>query len=216
MLAGGVASLLGGAIWVAAAVAAVGGAIALAGLARHYPHRRLGLCNVVTLARGGLVAGLAGLLAAPQVLEGFVAWAALGVALLALAMDGLDGWAARRAGLSSDFGARLDMEVDVALGLILALLAWLSGKAGFWVLGLGLMRHVFVAAGWVLPALQGALFPSFRRKLVCVIQIAALIALMAPVVQPPLAGWIAGVALAILGASFLRDAVWLLARGRRA
>ena len=39
---------------------------------------------------------------------------------LLLALDGLDGWAARRQGLVSAFGARFDMEVDALLILALA------------------------------------------------------------------------------------------------
>jgi phosphatidylglycerophosphate synthase len=39
-----------------------------------------------------------------------------------LALDGLDGWLARRFGLASAYGARFDMEVDGFLILVLALL----------------------------------------------------------------------------------------------
>ena len=52
--------------------------------------------------------------------------------------------------MTSAFGARFDMEVDALLIQVLAVLAWQWDKAGPWVLMSGLLRYVFVAAGWVL------------------------------------------------------------------
>ncbi|PQO22017.1 CDP-alcohol phosphatidyltransferase [Rhodobacteraceae bacterium WD3A24] len=186
----------------------------LAALARTYPHGRLGLGNLVTLVRAALVAVLAGLLIGPGAPAG-PSWAALALAGMALALDGADGWAARRAGLVSRFGARFDMEVDVALALVLALLAWQSGKAGVWVLGLGLMRHTFLLAGLLWPALRAPLPDSRLRKGVCVVQIGVLTALLAPPLTPPLSQWTAAGALALLGLSFARDVAWLMRGGAR-
>jgi phosphatidylglycerophosphate synthase len=210
------------ALWGAAAPAAgaiAGGATVLAGagmlfgLAKVYPHDRFGLCNAITLARAGLVSVLLALAAAPALLaQPLAAWQALGVALAALVLDGLDGLAARRSGLTSAFGARFDMEVDTALALLLAVIVALSGKVGLWVLGLGLMRPAFVVAGLAMPWLKRDLPPAQWRKTICVAQIGTLIALLAPVVQPPVAALLAATALALLAGGFARDVIWLRRR----
>jgi phosphatidylglycerophosphate synthase len=181
---------------------------------RAYPHDRLGLCNTVTLMRAALAAAVAAPLAVPGVLtaQPALAWAVLAVATVALALDGVDGWLARRSGLSSEFGARFDMEVDALLALILAALALSTGKVGPWVLALGSMRYAFVAAGLLLPWLNAPLPQRFRRKLVCVVQIAVLIALLAPVVTPAVAGLLAAAATLMLAWSFAADVLWLARR----
>jgi phosphatidylglycerophosphate synthase len=195
-----------------ASVAAVGFAalavVAGQGLWRHYPHDRLGGCNVVTLFRAALIAGVAAVLTQPA--QG---WALAVVAAVALALDGVDGKLARASGLVSDFGARFDMEVDSIFALVMALIVWLSGTVGVWVLVLGVMRYLWVAAGWILPWLNGPLPEQvMRRKTVCVIQIAALAALLTPVLTGHLAAAVAAVASAALLWSFGSDVIWLWRR----
>lgn len=172
----------------------------------HLPHDRLGPANVVTLGRLGLTALLGGMIgeSAPA-----SAWPALGIAAAVLALDGVDGWLARRGGWASAFGARFDMETDALLVLVMAVLAWQSDKAGAWVLLSGAMRYLFVAAGLVLPWLRGALPPSRRRKAVCVLQVLSLWLALAPFVPPPWSGGVAVVGLLLLCYSFLVDIVWL-------
>lgn len=188
---------------------AVAGYLVAAGLAvallrRGFPHATLGLCNQVTLVRLGLSAGLV----AP-LLAGASGWAVLAVGLVALCLDGVDGWLARREGRVSEFGARFDMEVDAALGLILALNAWISGTVSAAVLLLGLPRYVFLAAGAAAPWLARPLPDRYGRKVACVVQMAALIALQAPVVEGHLATGLVAVAATALGWSFGRDVLWL-------
>ncbi|HEY9039674.1 MAG TPA: CDP-alcohol phosphatidyltransferase family protein [Roseovarius sp.] len=179
--------------------------VAGAGLLRHYAHPSLGACNVVTLLRAALVCLIAGAVAAPPVTDA-AAWALCAIAALALAMDGLDGWLARRSGLTSGFGARFDMEIDALLGAVLSLIVWQVGPgAGVAVLLLGFMRYLFVGATWIWPWLAAPLPDSLRRKTVCVIQIAALIALLMPVLPSGVFGLIAYSAAALLGWSFAVD-----------
>ena len=97
----------------------------------------------------------------------------------------------------------------LTMGLILSLLALGAGKAGPWILALGAMRYAFVAAMRIWPWLDAPLPESFRRKAVCVIQIATLIALLAPVVQPPLSASVAAAATVLLAWSFATDILWL-------
>ncbi|TPE47582.1 CDP-alcohol phosphatidyltransferase [Amaricoccus solimangrovi] len=196
----------------ALAIFAVVVAVARGGLDGFHPPDRFGAANAVTLARAGgaaliAAAGIAG--AAPA---GAAAWGVALASAALLALDGIDGWLARRAGLASPFGARFDMEVDALTGLALALLVWQMGKAGPWVLGLGLMRYAFLGLGRLRPAFAAPLPPSRRRKAVCVVQLAALTLLVAPPVVPPLSQAIAAGALALLGWSFARDLLWLARR----
>lgn len=198
---------------VAAGVMVAVTALCLRGL-RAFPHDRLGLCNLVTLGRAAMMAVLASFLVRPGGLEEeALAWGAVAVALVALALDGVDGWLARRSGLASAFGARFDMEVDAALAAVLCALAILSGKAGLWLLPLGFLRYAWVAAGVALPWLTGPLPERFGRKAVCVLQIATLIALLAPVVTPPASTLIAAAATGALLWSFAVDAAWRWRQG---
>lgn len=183
---------------------------AMAGAAAGHPHTRFGLANLVTLTRAGGAAAFAGLAAAPALVAGPAGWAVAAAAAVLLALDGVDGWAARRQGLASDFGARFDLETDALSILALSALALALGKAGPWVLALGLMRYAFVAAGWLWPRLARPLPPSLRRKAVCVLQLVALSALISPALAPPASTAVAAAALAALAWSFAVDVAWLL------
>jgi phosphatidylglycerophosphate synthase len=189
---------------------ALTGAVVLDRLAAFHPHPRFGLGNGVTVVRAGGTAVFVALAVEPGLVAGGAAWAAFGLALALLALDGLDGWLARRQGLVSAFGARFDMEVDALFILALAGLALGLGKAGPWVLAIGLMRYAFVAAGRFVPALAAPLPPSERRRAVCALQIGVLALLLAPPLAPPVSEWLAAAALAALGLSFAADVARLL------
>lgn len=199
----GMAGAMAGAVLAAGLWALVSGFLTRQ-VQRHYPHRAFGACNVATLLRAAIVAGLAGLaVVAPG------GWLVLGVAAVGLALDGVDGALARRSGLSSGFGARFDMETDAALALVLAAHVWLGGMTGAEVLILGVTRYVFVAAFVVAPWLAAPLPERFGRKVVCVVQIGALILLQAPGLPGGVATGLAWGAVAALLWSFGRDVAWL-------
>ena len=183
-------------------------ALALVGIGRHHPFARIGIANLVTGARGVLTALVAAALI--EVPSDDLAWALVVLAIAALVLDGFDGWAARRQGVVSAFGARFDMEVDGFLILALAALVWRFDKAAAWVLASGLMRYVFVAAGLVWPWFDRPLPVSRRRQVVCVVQIAGLVAALAPIAPQPLSAWVAGLSLAALAWSFWVDVRWLV------
>ena len=182
-------------------------AIALAGIGRHHPFARIGVGNLVTGTRGVLTAIVAAALI--EVPSHDLAWALVGLAMVAVVLDGFDGWAARRQGVASAFGARFDMEVDAFIILALSVLVWRFDKAGVWVLASGLMRYAFLTAGLVWPWFNRPLPASRRRQAVCVAQIAGLVAALAPAVPQPLSAWVAGLSLAALGWSFWVDVRWL-------
>lgn len=206
--------LPGGAAALSMAVYLGAAALVLAGVRRSRGLVTFAACNRVTTLRVGMIALLSAGVAAPALVApgGVLGWAALGLALAALALDGVDGWLARRFDQSSAFGARFDMEVDAATIVVLAALAWQTEQAPAWVLALGLMRYAFVAAGARLAYLRADLPPSFRRKAVCVVQVAVLAALLAPVIVPPVSTALAAVALVALTYSFGVDVRWLWQR----
>ncbi|QJR00528.1 CDP-alcohol phosphatidyltransferase family protein [Halomonas sp. PGE1] len=177
---------------------------------RRRPMRQggLGAANRVTLARGVLVALLAGTLADPALLATHGEWL-FALALVALALDGVDGWVARRTGSASAVGARFDMELDAFFILMLCLALLLLERVGPWVLAIGAMRYAFVAASWRWPWLAGELPDSLRRKAVCVWQVAALMLALLPATPGLIATWLAATALAGLTLSFAVDVRWL-------
>lgn len=194
-----------------------GGALVLRGLAPgRYPHARLGLCNAITLSRAAGVAVLAGLIAAPDALRGPAAlgWALVALSAPVLALDMADGWAARRSGLKSGFGARFDVETDVAFAIVLSVLAWQAGKAGVWFLALGGLRPAFLMASIIWPWLGGVLPDAMWRKTVAAVQMIAQVALLVPVVTPPASGLLAALVLAGVTLSFAFDIRALHARRR--
>lgn len=191
------------------ALFAFGGAVVIAQVGRWHPHARFGVANGITVLRGGGAALFAALALDPPVAAGTGGWPAFAVAVALFALDGVDGLMARRQRLASAFGARFDLDVDAALMLALAVLAVGLGKAGPWILAIGLMRYVFVAAGRVEPALARPLPPSRRRSAVCALQVGTLTLLLAPPVTPPFSEAIAALSLAALAASFWADVRWL-------
>ena len=176
----------------------------------HHPFPRFGPANQVTMVRAVLAAIVAGLIGEPSLPS--AGWIGAGAAVVATVLDGVDGWLARRTGMASAFGARFDMETDALLIQVLAILAWQYSKAGPWVLISGLLRYLFVAAGWVLPWMREPLFPSVRRKAICVVQTVGLILTILPPIVPPASEWLAAVSLAALVYSFLVDTLWLWRR----
>ena len=205
------AALLGGVQPATFIVSGVGYA-ASAGFAlwlfrRGFPHPTLGAGNLVTLGRMALIISLLAALFGPV-----HPWLVVAVASVALALDGFDGWLARRNDRVSRFGETLDMEVDSAFTVILAASALVAGTIGPVVFLLVLPRYVFVAASWLLPWLAASLPESMTRKVICVVQVIALIALQVP----GLLGIFSTALVLTVGAallwSFGRDVLWLWRR----
>lgn len=166
--------------------------------------------NQVTAIRALLVAALlVPVFCVSQSPTPTVAWGVALIAFVAVILDGVDGWVARRTGTASAFGERFDMETDAALILVLAVLAWQYGKAGSWILAAGLLRYVFIAAGWIWPWMRRPLTPTLRGRVICVVQIASLIIAIVPAITPPASSIVAAIGLLALSYSFLVDTLWL-------
>lgn len=183
-------------------------------IAAHHPHPRLGAANRITLLRAGIACLIAARALEPAPLGDPERWLLAAVAGAALLLDGADGWAARRQRLASAFGARFDMEVDAFAILVLAVTVVKAQAVPGWVLAIGAMRYLYLAAALMLPVLRPPLPPrpiaDRRRKTVAVIQSAALLTALAPATP---AGWAVAVcatALALLAYSFAADIVLLV------
>jgi phosphatidylglycerophosphate synthase len=186
------------------------GAVTLFALGRvgaYHPFPRFGAANSITLIRVSLLAILTGLVAGRH--SDGVAWTAVGMTVLLVLLDGLDGLAARREALASPFGARFDMETDAMVILVLSLLVWRHDKAGVWVVACGLMRYAFVASRVALPWMAAPLRSTFRGKSVAVVQLVGLGLALCPLVPRPVSTTVASVTLAALVWSFALDVGWL-------
>ena len=175
---------LGAAGWVVGVACAVTIAAALVrGLARD-PGHRLGPASWVTLARATLAVGVAALAAVSFTRDTPVALL-VALAAVALALDAVDGWMARRTGTASALGARFDGEVDAFL--ILALSVYVAPAYGAWVLAIGAARYLFLAGEWLLPWMRRPLPPRRWRKVVAATQGIVLTVAAAEVLPRPLA-----------------------------
>ncbi|MEV4417520.1 CDP-alcohol phosphatidyltransferase family protein [Catellatospora sp. NPDC049609] len=166
----------------------------------------LGPADRVTLARA-MLTGCVAALTADALLHETPSGVLVAIAIVALALDAVDGRVARHTGTTSAFGARFDMETDAFLILVLSVYA--ARSVGLWVLSIGAMRYAYVAASWALPWLRGQLFPRYWRKVVAAIQGIALTVAAADVLAQPLTVTVLAVALVLLTESFGRDVVWL-------
>jgi len=171
------------------------------------PATSWGPANRVTLLRSGVVGLVAGFTVDPQ-----SGWWTVALALLAFALDGLDGQVARRWKAGSALGARYDGEIDAIFILVLSALSWQLGRAGAWVLLGGLLRYAFLGAGLLLPWMRRPVPPSYRAKIICVVHVSCLIASLLPPVPPVLAALLAGGGLLALTGSFAVDTAWLWRR----
>jgi phosphatidylglycerophosphate synthase len=166
----------------------------------------LGPADRVTLGRTTLVGGVTTLVA-DSLTRSEPAAVLVPLAAVALSLDAVDGWVARRTGTVSAFGARFDMEVDTFLILVLS--GFVARSLGGWVLAIGLMRYAFVAAGWVVPWLRAELPARYWRKVVAATQGVVLVVAASGLPPRPAAVALVALALALLVESFGRDVGWL-------
>jgi phosphatidylglycerophosphate synthase len=174
---------------------------------------RFGAANAVTATRSVLV-GVVTALVATTFTQPVPTLLLVVVTAIALLLDGVDGWVARRTGSASELGARFDMEVDAFLLLVLS--AEVARALGPWVLAIGLMRYAFVAVGRMLPWMNAPLPPRSWRKIVTAANGIALTLAMSGLVPSVVAVIAVAAALGLLVESFGRDVVWLVRAHLRA
>lgn len=181
----------------------------VAPLARKAQHMAgsLGLPNAITLARGGLYAGLGGCLFIPEP-TGHAAWLPGSIYLGAALTDSLDGYLARRRNQSSRLGEALDVEVD-GLGVLVATsLAVYYGQLPVWYLSVGGAYYVYRFVVYVLRRSGRETYPiptSSMRRIIGGFQVGFLAVVLWPLFEPPMTT-VAGIVFAVaFFASFLRD-----------
>src|SRR3954451_1810673 len=205
VIVGSAGAGLDGAGWV---VGIICGAIVNAGLARglrRFSSDRLAPADWVTLTRATLAVGVAALVASSFDRPVPVALL-VSVTALALALDAVDGWIARRTQTGA-LGAQFDGEVDAFLILVLSV--YVARSAGVWLLTIGAARYAFLAAGWVLPWMREPLPPRYWRKVVAATQGIVLTVAAAHVLPPAVTSAALVAALVLLAESFGRDVLWL-------
>jgi phosphatidylglycerophosphate synthase len=164
----------------------------------------------VTLTRATLVGGVAALVAdslgRPAPVPTLV-----GLTVVALALDAVDGWVARRTRTASRLGRHFDQEVDSFLILLLSV--YVAASLGWWwVLAIGVARYAFVAAGWLLPWLRGTLPPRYWGKVVAACQGVTLTVATADVLPRRWTLVVLLASLALLIESFGHSVWWLWRR----
>lgn len=182
-------------------------------------HQPITLATWITLARGWLGVLFAGVLTA-----GILApsgrlrlyWLASGLFLVSTVLDAVDGAIARRLNSETEFGGRLDTEIDGLVVAIGATGAVIDGTVPMAFLAVGGARYCFVAAGY-LRRRRGLscaeLEPRLRRKLNGgIINVTILIAI-APPTSGRLSWWLASVVTPVTVGFFLWD--WLAVAGHR-
>jgi phosphatidylglycerophosphate synthase len=192
--------------WLLGMACGIGTNVALGrGLGR-YGTNALGPADRVTLVRATLVGAIAALMA-----DAFVRPVAVPtlvtLSVVALVLDAVDGWVARRTGTVSPLGARFDGEVDALLILVLSV--YVSNSIGPWVLVIGAARYLFLVAGWLVPWMRAPLPPRYWRKTVAAIQGITLTVAAADVLPRRVTEAVLVVALGLLTESFGRDVWWL-------
>ena len=152
--------------------------------------RPMGPADWVTSGRAVLVGGITALVA-DSFVQDIPLILLIVLSAIALALDSLDGKIARLTGTVSELGARFDMEVDAFLILVLGI--FVAPTIGWWVIAIGAMRYLFVAAGWLIPWLHEPQPFRYWAKVVAAIQ-GIVLAVAAAGILPQ---WLSTVALAV-------------------
>jgi cardiolipin synthase len=141
------------------------------------------------------------------------------------ASDGLDGWIARRWGVTSDFGAWLDPAADKLLMLLCFTALCAIGATPLWLLGLVILRDGAIVVCWLLVRMLGRAFqtrPLLIGKISTVVQllyVLVLLVLLAFNLEAPrladAGAWTCGFFTALSGLAYAAVALRIALSGRR-
>ncbi len=200
---------LGAAGWVVGVTCAVVTNAVLARGISYFDYERLGAAVWLTLTRASLAVGVAAL-TADSFDRSISVTMLVALSIVALDLDLVDGYVARRTGTASPLGAWFDGEVDAFL--IAALSVYVAPTVGWWVVAIGAARYVYLVAERALPWMRQPLPPRYWRKVAAAVQGITLTAVAADVLPLGLNRVILVAALAVLAESFGRDVWWLWRR----
>ena len=173
----------------------------------------LGVSNGLTLLRGLFCALAAGFLLVSRPL-GWLGWLPASLCALCGLLDYADGAVARRTDRESALGARLDIEFDAVLTLVVAMLCVRYGEVPLVYLGVGLARYVFVGGIWFRRSLGKPVrdLPKSRlRRYLYVTQLCFSVGVLIPLFSPPLTSYGALCVTTVFLSGFVRD--WFLVTG---
>jgi cardiolipin synthase (CMP-forming) len=145
------------------------GSAARAGLRRRAGFRSLSIPNLITLARIILVPVVVWAISSGAMLVAFVLFLAAGVS------DAVDGYLAKRFGMTTVLGAYLDPLADKALIVSIYVTLGISGVIPRWLVILVVSRDIMIVGGVMLSWLVGSpvkMKPLLVSKLNTVAQIA--------------------------------------------
>jgi len=169
-------------------------------------HRSLGLPNLVTLGRGGLVAALAGFATLTPRPE--IAWLPAALYGAACGLDLLDGFLARRTERTTVLGSKLDLAIDTTGFLVAPVVGVLWNQLPVWYLSLSAARYLFKLGCW-LRRRRGApvydLPSSLVRRPLAGTQMGFIAVALVPIVPLSTVRPLAAAVLAASLAVFVRD-----------
>jgi cardiolipin synthase len=139
--------------------------------------------------------------------------------------DGLDGFIARRWGVTSDFGAWLDPLADKLLMLFSLSALFIVAVTPLWLLGLVVARDVTIVMGWLLikrfalPLPTSTLFAGKLFTAILILYVLGALLLLAFDVQAPrleqAAAWLCGLATLLSAAAYAVVFLRGIFQGRR-
>ena len=169
-------------------------------------HRSLGLPNLVTLARGALLAALAGFATLTPWPE--IAWLPAVLYGSACGLDLLDGFLARRSERTTLLGAKLDLAIDTTGFLVAPVVGVFWNQLPVWYLALSAARYLFKLGCW-LRRRRGkpvADLPQSRlRRPLAGLQMGFITVALVPIVPLAAVRPVAAVVLAASLSVFVRD-----------
>lgn len=119
--------------------------------------------NLVSILRLGLLFFL--LYQHPSLEE----WTIFTLALVIVALDGVDGYLARRFNTVSQFGSYLDMETDAFYVMSMATILFHLNVFGLWILGTGLIRYLYFPIIYFLKPIQKKEDRNYLAQVIAVI-----------------------------------------------
>ncbi len=131
------------------------------------------------------------------------------LAFIALILDGVDGFIARKYKESDSFGISFDQEADNLMLLILSLSVYLNKNIGIIIFLIPMYRYIFISSMYRFLWLKRELPKSFIRKFVCIFTSILLIMSHISYLDEYIMINIVFFALFIITFSFAKDIIWL-------
>jgi len=131
------------------------------------------------------------------------------IALVSLALDGIDGLLARCLYQETEFGEYFDQEIDTIFMAVLVLSLYLNYNSTIIIFLIPLYRYFFLFMQKKYSWMRRKLADSFRRKFICLMTILILILCHLEFLTETLIINLSFLAIFIITFSFVKDIIWL-------